>query len=54
MNGASRFVPLTAEQVPFADREALVKEVGFYHGGDPLYSLEEIPGVWHEECLSSI
>jgi len=46
--------PLTAEQVSFADREAVVKQVGFYHGGDPLYSLEEIPGVWHEECLSSI
>jgi hypothetical protein len=25
--------------------------VGFYHGGDPLYSLDGVPGVWHERCL---
>jgi hypothetical protein len=46
--------PLEPEQVSFADRETTVKEVGFYHGGDPLYWLEGIPGVWHEECLSGI
>jgi hypothetical protein len=26
--------------------------VGFYHGGDVLYVLEGIPGVWHESCLT--
>lgn len=44
--------PLRAEQLPFADTEAEVKDVGFYHGGDRLYQLEGVPGVWHEQCLS--
>jgi hypothetical protein len=26
-------------------------EVGFYHGGDVLYTLDGIPGLWHEQCL---
>ena len=43
--------PLTPEQLLCADRSARVAGVGFYHGGDPLYSLENIPGVWHECCL---
>lgn len=43
--------PLTDEQVPFAGTPAVVKSVGFYHGGDELYTLEGLPGVWHEECL---
>ena len=43
--------PLTPAQVAFASREATVSDVGFYHGGDPLYVLEGVPGVWHEECL---
>ena len=25
--------------------------VAFYHGGDPLYKLAGIPGLWHEQCL---
>lgn len=45
--------PLTPDQVDFADKTAKVDEVGFYHGGDPLYKLAGIPGVWHEECLNS-
>jgi hypothetical protein len=28
-----------------------VKEVSFYHGGDQLYILENLPGIWHEQCL---
>lgn len=43
--------PLTEDQLRFASNEALVAEVGFYHGGDPLYRLEGVPGVWHEACL---
>ena len=31
---------------------AKVKDVTFFHGGDEIYTLEGIPGVWHEECLS--
>jgi len=45
--------PLKPEQLAFAGRTAKVANVGFYHGGDPLYVLEGIPGVWHEECLTS-
>jgi hypothetical protein len=33
---------------------AKVKEVTFFHGGDEIYALEGIPGVWHEECLSAV
>ena len=45
--------PLVAEQLRFAGRDATVREVSFYHGGDVLYSLDEIPRTWHEQCLSS-
>ena len=44
--------PLVPEQLPFAGTVTTVAEVGFYHGGDPLYRLEGIPGIWHEECLA--
>jgi len=43
--------PLTSEQIEFAGCEAVVKGIGFYHGGDPLYTLTDVPGVWHEHCL---
>jgi hypothetical protein len=45
--------PLTAEQIEFADATSSVKGLGYYHGGDPLYKLKGVPGVWHEECLQS-
>jgi hypothetical protein len=38
-------------KLEYADRLATVEGVGFYHGGDPLYKLEGIRGLWHEECL---
>ena len=44
--------PLVAEQLEFANEVTTVAEVGFYHGGDPLYKLVGVPGIWHEECLS--
>ncbi len=43
--------PLEPEQLNYAGQVARVKSVGFYHGGDPLYVLSDVPGVWHEECL---
>jgi transcriptional regulator with XRE-family HTH domain len=43
--------PLQKEQLAYAGKTARVAHVGFYHGGDPLYGLEGIPGVWHEGCL---
>ena len=46
--------PLMLEQLACAGKPAVVLEVGFYHGGDPLYVLQGMPGVWHEGCLTSI
>jgi hypothetical protein len=43
--------PISDEMVSFADTSAVVKSVGFYHGGDVLYVLENVPGTWHEGCL---
>jgi hypothetical protein len=43
--------PLTGEQLSFASNLGVVTSVGFYHGGDELYIIEGIPGVWHEACL---
>jgi hypothetical protein len=43
--------PLNEDQPAFAGREAAVAAVGFYHGGDVLYELTDIPGTWHEACL---
>ena len=46
--------PLVDEQLDWADREATVQQVGFYHGGDVLYRLAGIPGLWHEPNLTAI
>jgi hypothetical protein len=42
---------LEPQQLTYADRDAVVKGVAFYHGGDQLYTLVAIPGIWHEACL---
>jgi hypothetical protein len=44
---------LTDEQLEYGNRLAEVESVGFYHGGDVLYKLLAIPGIWHEDCLNS-
>ena len=44
---------LEPEQLEYAGRTAAVKKVEFFHGGDEIYTLDGIPGVWHEECLSA-
>jgi hypothetical protein len=44
---------LETEQLDYAGRTAIVKKVGFYHGGDVVYELTDIPGVWLEPCLSA-
>lgn len=44
---------LEPEQLAYAGRVASVARVDFFHGGDEIYTLEGIPGVWHEECLSA-
>jgi hypothetical protein len=43
--------PLQESQLEYADKKAVIESVGFYHGGDVLYKLEGIPGIWHERCL---
>ena len=45
---------LEPEQLEYAGQVARVKQATFFHGGDEIYMLEGIPGVWHEECLSAI
>jgi len=45
---------LEPEQLAYADRVAKVKSVEFFHGGDEIYTLEGVPGVWHEECLRAV
>ena len=44
---------LLPEQMEYAGAAATVKEVSFYHGGDQLYVLENVPGIWNEPCLES-
>jgi hypothetical protein len=44
--------PLSVEQLEYAGREAKVIAIGYYHGGDVLYTLEGVPGIWNEECLT--
>jgi hypothetical protein len=43
--------PLIDEQLAFADQSATVATIGYYHGGDALYTLKDLPGIWHEQCL---
>jgi hypothetical protein len=43
--------PLTEDQPVYAGMEGRVVDVGFYHGGDELYQVEGIQGIWHESCL---
>lgn len=42
---------LQQEQLGYAGRVTKVREVGFYHGGDAVYTLVGIPGQWLEQCL---
>jgi hypothetical protein len=42
---------LLPEQMGYGGTVTTVKEVSFYHGGDQLYVLEGVPGIWNEPCL---
>jgi hypothetical protein len=44
--------PLTGEQLLFASNLGVISYVSFYHGGDELYVIDGIPGIWHEVCIS--
>lgn len=46
--------PLAEDQLAYADVQATVRHVAFYHGGDELYTLEGISGTWHECCLQGL
>jgi hypothetical protein len=43
--------PISDEQIKAAGKVAKVKGASFYHGGDVLYALEGIGGIWHEQVL---
>jgi len=43
--------PLQDSQLEYAGITATVQSVSSYHGGDELYYLENVPGVWNEPCL---
>ena len=40
-------------QLDYAGKTGAAKSCGFYHGGDELYQIEGIPGIWHEQCLEA-
>ena len=41
--------PITDEHLTHAGAGSRVQSVGFYHGGDALYTLENLPHLmWHE------
>jgi hypothetical protein len=44
---------LAPEQLNFAGLLTRVESVSYYHGGDVLYKLKGVPGMWHEPCLRS-
>ena len=43
--------PIADEQLPYASTSTIVTNVFYYHGGDELYELQDVPGLWHEACL---
>ena len=45
--------PLQDFQLDCAEKIAVVYKVGYYHGGDVIYQLEEVQGTWHQACLES-
>jgi hypothetical protein len=46
--------PLSADQLEYGERSAKVLSTAMYHGGDVLYTLEGVPGIWHERCLEAV
>lgn len=46
--------PLKSKQLPYAGTVGRVAETSAYHGGDILYKVEKMPGLWHEQCLEAM
>jgi len=44
---------LERRQLDHAGTVADVAKSYMYHGGDILYELHDVPGIWHEQCLQS-
>jgi hypothetical protein len=42
---------LAEEQIKHGRRVTQVAEAAMYHGGDVIYKLEGVPGIWHERLL---
>ena len=42
---------LRPEQVAYAGQVADVRQSSMYHGGDILYELVGVPGIWHQDRL---
>ena len=45
---------LQPDQLAYADRVASVRGAAMYHGGDFVYTLDGIPGLWLEHRLRSV
>jgi hypothetical protein len=46
--------PLRLEQLQYGGQTAQVVRSMMYHGGDVLYELDGIPGIWHEPCVEAV
>jgi hypothetical protein len=44
---------LEPSQLADAGKIAVVAATSMYHGGDILYELQGVPGIWHERCLEA-
>jgi hypothetical protein len=42
---------LQPEQLLYGGETATVEKSFMYHGGDVLYQLKGVPGIWHERLL---
>ncbi|MCJ2669649.1 MAG: hypothetical protein LN416_03955 [Candidatus Thermoplasmatota archaeon] len=42
---------VTDSQIEYGGNLDIVKQCGYYHGGDVLIELKNAPGVWHEMLL---
>jgi len=45
--------PLQPAQLEYAGKIAKVIRASMYHGGDQLYELADVPGIWHERLLET-
>ena len=45
--------PLQPEQLEYARKVAKVAQALMYHGGDIMYVLEGVPGIWHQRLVEA-